>query len=155
MKKFDRMEAFVAGLAPEAPASVHPCYAGYFVCFNRGDYYEAHDVLEHLWLRETGPDAAFYKGLIQFAGGYVHLRLHHLHPHHPKHGRRLAPAARLFDLAIANLAPFGPWRHGLEIPAVLRLAHFATHRLRESQFTENPWSPDHRPQLDLRLPAEG
>ena len=29
----------------------HPCYVGYFRCWNEQRYYEAHDVLEHLWLR--------------------------------------------------------------------------------------------------------
>src|SRR6266850_7200307 len=27
-------------------------YLGYFECFNHGFYYEAHDVLEELWLRD-------------------------------------------------------------------------------------------------------
>ena len=30
---------------------VDPHYAGYFACFNRQLFYEAHDVLEELWLR--------------------------------------------------------------------------------------------------------
>ena len=50
-------------------------------------------VLEHLWLKEGrgAPDYAFYKGLIQLAGGFVHLKLQRSHPEHPKHGRRLLP----------------------------------------------------------------
>ena len=50
-------------------------YLGYFACFNRGWFYEAHDVLEELWLaNRTGPNYAFYKGLIQLAGAFVHLQ---------------------------------------------------------------------------------
>ena len=64
-------------------------YLGYFECFNRGLFYESHDVLEELWLGErTGPNGAFYKGLIQFAGAFVHLQK-----------GRLRPAAALFKLA--------------------------------------------------------
>ena len=45
-------------------------YAAYFHHFNRGDYYEAHDVLESLWLEggRGAKSAAFYQGLIQLAG---------------------------------------------------------------------------------------
>jgi predicted metal-dependent hydrolase len=50
-------------------------YAGYFDCFNRQLFYEAHEVLEHLWLKDKyGPNGAFYKGLIQLAGAFVHLQ---------------------------------------------------------------------------------
>ena len=37
-------------------------YLGYFECFNRGLFYEAHDVLEELWLQDrNGPNGNFYK----------------------------------------------------------------------------------------------
>ena len=59
VKKAARMDAFVAGLGADAASPLDPCYQGYFRCFNAGDYYEAHDVLEHLWLKD-GPAAANY-----------------------------------------------------------------------------------------------
>ena len=149
MKKFARMEAFVESLPTAEAAGLHPCYTGYFVCFNRGEYYEAHDVLEHLWLQCTDANALFYKGLIQFAGGFVHLRKQHLRPDHPKDGRRLAPAARLFDLAAANLAPFAPHHLQLDVASVLALASRTAGAIRESNFTANPWTPDARPELQL------
>jgi predicted metal-dependent hydrolase len=71
-------------------------YLAYFKCFNQGLYYEAHDVLEELWLAERkGPDGSFYKGLIQLAGAYVHLQKD-----------RLRPATALFKLADANLRKY-------------------------------------------------
>lgn len=145
MKKFDRMEAFVTSLHTGESGGLHPCYAGYFVCFNKGEYYEAHDVLEHLWLQCEDSDEPFYKGLIQLAGGFVHLRKQYLRPEHPKDGRRLAPAARLFDLASANLAPFAPSHLHLDVAAVLSLAAEMAGRIRRSDFTVNPWSPDALP----------
>ena len=52
-----------------------PHYLGYFECFNRRLFYEAHEVLEELWLgQRQGPNALFYKGLIQLAGAFVHLQ---------------------------------------------------------------------------------
>lgn len=50
-------------------------YPAYFRCFNAGRYFEAHEVLEGLWLRARGrPEARFYQGLIQLAGAFVHLQ---------------------------------------------------------------------------------
>src|SRR5258706_12623764 len=50
-------------------------YLGYFDCFNRQLFYEAHDVLEDLWLPDRrGANGNYYKGLIQLAGGFVDLR---------------------------------------------------------------------------------
>jgi hypothetical protein len=147
MVKSERIAAFVAGLTGEGGWDAR--YAAYFHCFNAGDYYEAHDVLEDLWLEDASSDAAFYKALIQLAGGFVHLRKHFEHPTHPTHGRRLQPAARLLRLALTNLAPY-PARHlGLDLPQVHALANSLIHALEDSDFTANPWSPDHKPKLSL------
>ena len=49
-------------------------YTGFFRCFNAQLYYEAHDVLEEVWLPIRGqPQAKIYQGLIQTAGGFDHL----------------------------------------------------------------------------------
>ena len=83
-------------------------YLGYFDCFNRQLFYEAHDVLEDLWLKDKhGPNGAFYKGLIQLAGAYVHLQKD-----------RLRPAAALFKLAHANLEKYPPQHDRLDVAAV-------------------------------------
>ena len=128
-----------------------PCYLGYFERFNSQRYYEAHEFLELLWLKEgrEAPDYAFFKGLIQMAGGFVHLKLQHAHPGHPSHGRRLHPARRLFLLAMENLAPYGPIHHGIDprIPAAL-CDRFAS-RIMQAGFSRNPWSPDSAPILPL------
>jgi len=77
-----------------------PHFLGYVDCFNRGLYFEAHDVLEQLWLKDRhGPDGRFCKGLIQLAGAFVHLQKNRLHP-----------AGALFKLALANLKHF-PRQH--------------------------------------------
>ena len=56
-------------------------YLGYFDCFNRELFYEAHDVLEDLWLLDRkGADGDYYKGLIQLAGAFVHLQKGRLKP---------------------------------------------------------------------------
>ena len=70
-----------------------PNYAAFFACFNRQQFFEAHEALELLWLTERGrPDADFFKGLIQLAGAFVHLQR-----------SRMRPAGALLKLARANL----------------------------------------------------
>ena len=149
LKKADRMQTFVATLGGDPALALHPCYQGYFVCFNEGRYYEAHDVLEHLWLQEgrEGGNHAFYKGLIQLAGAFVHLRQQSEQPTHAKHGRRLRPAARLFALASGNLAAYEPTHLGLDVQAVRELCARQMALLVGADFTRNPWQPGHLPRV--------
>lgn len=45
--------------------------------FNSGHYWEAHEAWENEWKPDRkGPDAAFYKGLIQVAAGCLHYGRH-------------------------------------------------------------------------------
>ncbi|PYJ17940.1 MAG: hypothetical protein DME94_02545, partial [Verrucomicrobia bacterium] len=60
----------------------HPFYRAFFHCWNEQRYYEAHDVLEQLWLKTKSPDADYFKGLIQAAGAFVHLQKRYQHPSH-------------------------------------------------------------------------
>src|SRR5436305_11690 len=86
-------------------------YLGYFGCFNRRLYVESHDVLEELWLADRqGPNYSFYKGLIQFAGAFVHLQKN-----------RLRPSAALFKLAQANLQKYPPIHDHLDVAGMLRV----------------------------------
>src|SRR5215472_14991615 len=91
------------------PLDAH--YLGYFECFNRQLFYEAHDVLEELWLgQRRGPNGAFYKGLIQLAGAFVHVQR-----------RRPGPAAALLKLANGNLANYPGIHERLALEPVLQL----------------------------------
>ena len=152
------MTAFVAGLGADPALALDPCYQGYFRCFNEGSYYEAHDVLEHLWLQggRDHPEHAFYKGLIQVAGAFVHLRKQFEHPAHATHGRRLRPAVRLFALALANLAPYGPRHLALDVDALCALCAAHAAEVTASGYTRNPWSPANLPQVwPQTVPADG
>ena len=86
-------------------------YLGFFDCFNRQLYFEAHEVLEVLWLkRRAEAEGAFYKALIQLAGAFVHLQKH-----------RPGPAGRLLDLAEANLRSYPDLYEHLDVSAVRKL----------------------------------
>ena len=157
MSKGERISRFVESLEGDADRSKsgrladHPYYRAFFQCWNEQRYYEAHDVLEQVWLHDpiSPEDGQYFKGLIQAAGAFVHLQKQFEHPAHPKHGKRLAPAVRLFRLAEKNLSPFGAERHALN------LAEFrgTLSRYREAVDPEqgkNPWTPNNAPTVTLR-----
>jgi predicted metal-dependent hydrolase len=50
-----------------------PRYLAGIVLFNQGDFFEAHEVWEDLWMDTAGPDKQFYQGLIQAAVGLCHF----------------------------------------------------------------------------------
>lgn len=152
MKKSDRISAFVQQLGADPALALDPRYQGYFTCFNAQQYYEAHDVLEHLWLEGRDENYQFFKGLIQVAGAFVHLQKQFLHPGHLKHGRRLRPAVRLFRLGVNNLAPYGTRHLRLDVLALCQMCEHWAAEIVASEFRCNPWQPARAPQLHL-LPA--
>jgi hypothetical protein len=155
MNKRERISQWLAESAgtdvdeKTAEVAVHPYYRAFFRCWNEQQYYQAHDVLEQVWLKTNSIDAGFFKGLIQAAGAFVHLQKHFEHPLHAKHSRRLPPAVRLFRLAERNLSSFAPSHHGLNVTALCRLLTAYADRIVASDYTINPWSPQSAPKLRL------
>jgi predicted metal-dependent hydrolase len=155
MNKGERISHFVAGLTGDdvdpdrTDVAKHPFYRAFFHCWNEQRYYEAHDVLEQLWLSTKSRDADYFKGLIQAAGAFVHLQKRFEHPSHAKHGRRLPPAVRLFRLAEGNLSRFAPRHHGLDVAAFCKLLRASADQIVASDYKTNPWSPETAPKLKL------
>lgn len=118
---------------------VNAHYLAFFKCFNRQLYYEAHDVLEALWLPlRKEPMGNFYKGLIQLAGAFVHLQK-----------ERLKPSAALFRLAQSNLKPFAPVTNDLSVDQILSLTHRWLDALERNDFNCNPLHSQSPPRLQL------
>ena len=154
MNKGERISKFVRDLEGDdanfsGEIADHPFYRAYFRCWNDRRYYEAHDVLEHLWLNTDTADDNFFKALIQAAGAFVHLQKNFEHPTHAKHSRRLRPAVRLFELAEKSLAAFAPRHHALDVAAVVDLLRSTREKIIASDFKTNPWSPANAPKLRL------
>ena len=99
-------------------------YLGFFDCFNRGQYYEAHDVLEDLWLLDRqGRDGDFYRGLIQLAGAFVLLQKN-----------RPRGTIALLQLAGQNLSKYSDHHGSLDVPGLLALIRSrADHLSRSSE----------------------
>lgn len=117
-----------------------PYYAGFFELFNRQKFYEAHDVLEHIWLKDKyGANGNFYKGLIQLAGAFVHLQKN-----------RLRPSAALFKLARTNLEKYPRDHEHLDLKIVGDLIEKWLADLEAANFERNPFLQNRAPQLHVR-----
>lgn len=114
-------------------------YLGYFDCFNRQLFYEAHDVLEDLWLLDRhGPSGDFFKGLIQLAGAFVHLQKN-----------RLRPADALFQLAERNLGKYPKDHEAADVAAFLALILTWRRALADKAFETNPLTTSAAPRLQM------
>ena len=135
-KKSEKVAALIEGCEGQGH---DPHYLGFFECFNRGLFYEAHDVLEELWLpNRHGPEGHFYQGLIQLAGAFVHLQKD-----------RLRPAAALFKRAQSNLEKYRSGLRDLDVSKVLGLIRWWLAELEGSDFSRNPLSSATAPKLHL------
>ena len=145
-KKSAKIAAMIDGLRGR---KLEAHYLGYFQCFHRQLYYEAHDVLEELWLADRhGPNGDFYKGLIQLAGAFVHLQKH-LSPEYRKRMHRLRPAAALFGLARANLMKYPARHEHLDVAATLALIQDWQEKLEAGKHEVNPLNQATAPKLKL------
>lgn len=77
--------------------------------FNRGDYFEAHEVWEDLWQDCPAADRRFYQALIQAA-----VAIHHF-----QRGN-FTGATRLFHSGKRYMEPYRPTYRGMEIDAFWR-----------------------------------
>ncbi len=137
--KTEKIAGILRGLELAEPEEkgVDRLYAGYFECFNRGLFYEAHEVLESLWLAQRGgPNGLFYKGLIQLAGALVHLRKD-----------RRGPAAALLKLARRNLQGYPAAHERLDVREVLALIERWLNKLEQEGV--NPLTEEGRPRVEL------
>jgi hypothetical protein len=149
-ERISRMVQTLEGKSDANTVSENSFYRAYFRLWNEQDYYQAHDVLEHIWLETTSEDARYFKGLIQAAGAFVHLQKQFQHPTHPKHARRMGPAVRLFRLALDNLSKYGPMRHGFEVTKFRVMLEDYAAAIVRSDYKTNPWSPPTAPKLKLK-----
>ena len=76
--------------------------------FNRGEFFEAHEVLEELWKEYSGPDRSFLQGLIQVA-----VALEHRLRGNRRGARGVLTSAR------RNLEPYLPGYRGFDLEALL------------------------------------
>jgi predicted metal-dependent hydrolase len=83
-----------------------PRYLAGVVLFNRGDFFEAHEVWESLWMETHGPERPFYQGLIQAAVGLCHFC-----------NGNVRGAVKLYRSSRDYMHRFGPSYLGLDLDA--------------------------------------
>ena len=113
-------------------------YLQYFRLFEAGKFFEAHEVLESLWLGTKGKDRDFYQGLIQLAASLVHFQK-----------GNLTGAKELFRTASKYLESFKPFHEGVEVSQTLEdFRHFL------EVWSKNPGNPSvakgHLPRVALK-----
>ena len=90
-----------------SPATEYdPRYLAGIVRFNRGEYFDAHEVWEDLWHDTAGPDRRFYQGLIQAAVAVYHAS-----------NRNARGARRLFHSGRRYMSAYPASHLGLDVPA--------------------------------------
>lgn len=78
--------------------------------FNKGEFYECHDILEDVWFEIRGQDRKFYQGLIHLAVGFYHI----LHRNNPK------GALSQLNKGVTKLSAFKPAYQGVELENLVR-----------------------------------
>ncbi len=56
------------------PEKIHPDALIGIQLFNQGEYFDAHEALETAWREEHGPARDLYRGILQVAVAYYHIR---------------------------------------------------------------------------------
>jgi len=87
-----------------AQSEYSPHYLAGILLFNEGDFFEAHEVWEEIWIEATGLERKFYQGLIQAAVGLCHFG-----------NGNTGGALKLYRTARAYMEQCGSSFHGLDI----------------------------------------
>jgi predicted metal-dependent hydrolase len=101
--------------------------------FNRREYFECHETLEGIWIKEQRPIRTLYKGILQVGVGCYHLLRNNYRG-----------AIIKLDSGARYLEPFAPHCMGVDVARLIadaRSLHSALTRL----------GPDHFREIDLSL----
>ena len=75
---------------------------------NRGEYFEAHEVIEAVWRAEPGEIRVLYQGILQVAVVYYHITR-----------QNYVGARKVIKRAISNLSPFTE-NTLIDVPEIIR-----------------------------------
>jgi predicted metal-dependent hydrolase len=92
--------------------------------FNRGEFFQAHEVWEEVWKERHGPSHDFFKGLIQTA-----VCLHHFRNRNTRGARKLFHSSRRY------LLPYCPRHEGLDVDRLLRDMQICCQAIADSEET--------------------
>ncbi len=114
--------------------------------FNRQEFFEQHETLEEIWIKEPGDIRYLYQGILQIGVAFYHLRR-----------GNWKGACLLLDNGMNYLKAFGPTCMSVDVAGLLRDAARCRRRLAElgpERATE--LTPDHWPRVRVSsLEASG
>jgi predicted metal-dependent hydrolase len=96
-------------LMVETLPNYDPRYLAGVLLFNQGDFFEAHEAWELLWMESGAPQRRFYQGLIQAAVGLCHFG-----------NGNVRGAVKLYRSSMDYLAPYGSGFLGLDLDGFRR-----------------------------------
>ena len=79
--------------------------------FNQGEYFECHETLEAIWMREPGAIRRLYQGILQIGVGLYHLR-----------NGNYRGTLNLLASGVAYLEPFAPRCLGVALDPLIAAA---------------------------------
>jgi hypothetical protein len=122
-----------------------PRYLAGVLFFNRGDFFEAHEVWEDVWADSHGLERKFIQGLLQAAVGLYHFS-----------GGNLGGAVKLYHSSRDYMAPCGSPFWGLDVDEFWRRMERCFAPLLASPSPDRGLrpDPDRTPTLTLEPPPE-
>ena len=90
-------------------SSHHPKFQEGIAHFNRGEYFEAHESWEEIWLASAEPEKTFLQGMIQIAAAFHHYNR-----------KNLRGTTSLLRAGLAKLEGFPSRYHGIALESLRR-----------------------------------
>ena len=110
--------------------------------FNRGQFFDCHEVLEEVWLEFSGDRKKFLQGLIQLTVAFHHLR-----------NQNRVGAERLLTAAVEKLAGDSPERELIDVDALLASVNPLRDQISAGEPLERATAPQIRwPQIHWKEP---
>ncbi len=88
-------------------SSAQPKFQEGIAHFNRGEYFEAHESWEEVWLKAAEPEKTFLQGIIQIAAAFHHYNR-----------KNLRGAKSLLRAGLAKLERFPARRRGIALESL-------------------------------------
>ncbi|MBI3935036.1 MAG: DUF309 domain-containing protein [Acidobacteria bacterium] len=101
--------------------------------FNRGEFFECHEVLEAVWLESSGEEKIFLQGLIQVAVSFHHLRR-----------GNFTGSSRLMRAGLEKISSSSACQHMIHVGSLLQYLKPLAERIEAGQASPETSAPEIR-----------
>ena len=99
---------------------IHPLARDGFRLYDKGEYYEAHEPLEHAWMETSSPERDLYQGILQIGLAYFQISR-----------GNYRGALKMFSRGHRNLSPLPELYLGINIRKFQENARHVENKMRE------------------------